>query len=312
MSLPRSIQQQAEMANAHFNAIENPEPDKGKAPDPAESERTATDTDAQSADTQAAEDAAKHSQEEAKPERDAAYWEHRFNVINGKYAAEVPALRDEIATLKQQLADKSSEIESLKAAPSTPETHGLTEEQLEQSKDQFGEDFVSFVDRMISSKAPAQDTTKVAELERKIREIEEGKRQALEASFWTALSSLVPNWKEINVDPKFHAYLAQFDPQTGRSHQDTLVAAQSALDADAVAAVFNAFTNQPQQKPEIPKDQIDPPASRATTTPSAQKVWTGAEIKQFYVDKSRGKYTPEEAKRLEADIFQAQAQGRIR
>lgn len=87
-------------------------------------------------------------------------------------------------------------------------------------EEQFGEDFVSFVKRMIASSAAKPDNSaEVNELKRKVEQFETEKAQATTASFWAVLTELVPDWKTVNDDPKFHAFLAQYDPQTGVQRQ---------------------------------------------------------------------------------------------
>jgi hypothetical protein len=315
MPLPRSVQQQADAAKQHFESLQNPEPpapeSETKAPEAPEA--------AQPAEPPAQPDDEKHSQGDNKPDepkRSEAYWEHRFNVINGKYAAEVPALRDEVRSLKKQVSERDQKIDGLiSAAKQEGNNGGLTDEQMAKFEAEFGEDFVSFVQRMVSSSASKSDNSaEVNELKRKVETFEQREQQKTTASFWTALNELVPDWKTVNDDKAFHTFLSQYDPQTGEQRQQTLNAAQQALDADGVAAVFDAFKKQ-QPKPEktrIPDDQVDPPTSRSTTTPDAGRIWTGPEIKQFYTDKANGKYSAEEGKRLEADIFAAQREGRVR
>ncbi|WP_428398299.1 hypothetical protein [Marinobacter salarius] len=320
MTLPRSVQQQADAAKQHFESLQNPEP---PAPEAETEKPDAPDTATQSAEPEAKPETEKHSQGDDKtltdePKRSEAYWEHRFNVINGKYAAEVPALRDEVKSLTKKLDDANRQITELKSvSDQSTNPGGLTDEQMAKFKEEFGEDFVSFVQRMVSSSASKPDNSaEVNELKRKVEGFEQKEKQQTEASFWTALNELVPDWKTVNDDDKFHAFLAQYDPQTGEQRQQSLSTAQQALDADGVAAVFNAFKKQqsPKPKQEIPDDQVDPPTSRSTTTPQGGRIWTGAEIKQFYTDKTAGKYrnNPDEAKRLEADIFAAQSEGRVR
>jgi len=306
-ALPKSIQQQIEEAQRHFEIVKNPEEIT-----PTPDEPVAPDTATQSADPEPNADDEKHSQDE--PKRSEGYWEHRFNVINGKFVAEVSALRDEVKGLKSTLEQKDRQLTESQHTPApSGNPGGLTNEQIQAGKDEFGDDFVSFVQKMIDSKAPP-DNSKVQELEGKVRQFEEREQQKSQASFWTVLPELVPNWKDINADPKFHAFLAQYDPQTGTQRQNDLVAAQQALDADKVGAIFNAFkNNQPAPQRKIPDDQIDPQSSRSNgQAPQGGTIWTGAEIKRFYQEKSLGKYSADEGQRLEADIFQAQKEGRTR
>jgi len=310
-ALPQSIKQQIENAQKHYESAENPAP---ATPEPKVVAPVAPDTAAQSAEPKLNADDPKHSLPD-EPKRSESYWEHRFNVINGKYAAEVPALRDEVKSLKSAIEQKDLQITELKAAPApTGNISGLTDAQVQTGKEEFGEDFVSFVQQMIDSKTVPADNSKMQELEGKVRQFEERESQKTQASFWTVLSELAPDWKAINDDPKFHAFLAQNNPQTGKQRQSELVTAQQALDADGVGAVFKAFTSQqPAPQRKIPDDQIDPQSSRTNAAaPQGGRYWTGPEIKQFYQEKSQGKYSVDEGQRLEADIFRAQSEGRIR
>ena len=314
MPLPKSVQQQVDNATAHFEPSENP--GDTPAPETGEKQPDATENAPQSADTPngTAEDRKRSQEPEKKPEeaKPESYWENRFNVLQGKYNAEVPALQQKVHDLEAQVQDKDRQISELKAAQSeqSGNTSGIPDDQLDKFKEEFGEDLVDFVKRMTS-----RDTghnPKVDELEQKVHQFEQEKRQNAEATFWTALQDMVPNYLSINNDPAFHKFLAEFDPQTGKQRQQALVEAQQALDAGQVAGVFKAFIDQSQpQKPQIPEDQIDPQTSRATDTPQGQTVWTRAQISQFYRDKTQGKYSRDEAQRLEADIFRAQKEGRI-
>lgn len=315
MRMPKSVQQQADLANRYFERSENPE---AAAPAPESESKTpdAPDTATQPAQPEATPSDDKGAQPVAEePKRSESYWEHRFEVINGKYAKEVPALRDEIRSLTKQLETARTEIADLKAAATQPSNPGgLTDEQIQKGKEEYGEEFVLFVQKMIDSKAvPATDANKLKELESKVNQFDERDRQRTQASFWTVLTELVPDWKTVNANPEFIAFLSENDPQTGDERQKALSEAQQALDPDGVAAIFNAFKKkQPKPEPQIPDDQVDPQTSRSTTAPEARKIWTRAKIKQFYTDKANGKFDAEKGAELEADIFAAQREGRIR
>lgn len=316
MALPRYNQQQADEAKKHFEALQNPEPTAPEADDKAPD---APVTDEQSADTQAQPEDDKHSQGDQpatdEPKRSEAYWEHRFNVINGKYAAEVPALQEQVRTLTKDLESANRQITELKSVSDKPSNPGgMTDEQIRKAKEEFGDDVVDFFQQLADSGRGPDNSAEVAELKRELDAIKSQEKQKTEASFWTALNELVPDWKAVNADQKFHAFLSEYDPQTGTQRQQSLATAQQALDADGVAAMFNAFKKQQPQKSKsrIPDDQVDPPTSRSTSAPEGKKIWTGPEITAFYQKKRNGDYSAKEAERLEADIFAAQREGRVR
>lgn len=59
--------------------------------------------------------------------------------------------------------------------------------------------------------------------------------------FWRDLGNLVPDYREINNDKRFHCWLSVIDSTTGKERQQLLVEAQRRHDADTVAAMINQF-----------------------------------------------------------------------
>ena len=325
MALPKSVQAQADQASKFFAQDENPG-DTPPAPgtetkdqeDQAAAESqddTATDpnTTGQDADT------SKHE-----PDQDALYWRHRYDVLQGKYNKEVPALHQEVKRLKQAVADKEARIAELeKAAGQSGQPGQLSDDKLQQMRVDFGDDLVdAMLDLARSSGGGGSD--EVARLRQELEEIrakeqqrEQEQLEDAKARFWSTLEAQVPKWREINASPAFHQFLAQLDERTGQPRQQTLEAAQQVLDPAPVVAIFQSFQTQAgaTQTPAPDPDHVEPPRSRATdTAPQGQggTIWTRAKIRQFYEDKRRGRYSKDEAARLEADIFAAQQEGRIR
>lgn len=331
MSLPKSVQTQANAAADHFKTpVENPEdtvtdptpaPEpEAKKPEPAPPVEDATPSpDPQPVDPP--KDAPKDTED-----RDAIYWRHRHDVIQGKYNKEVPALHAEVKQLKQALADKDKQLETL-SSQATPGNAGtLTDEQVNEFRETFGEELVDFVERMMARQAPAPTPNQdVESLRQDVEQMKQEKLDHLKAQFWTDLKTAVPNWQTINADPAFLQYLGQPVPHGGYTDegqpvtfQRQLDQASAHLDAQGVIDIFKRYLQQATPAPEkrdIPPQEVEPRATRATDpTPQGRgaKVWTGAEITQFYTDKAAGRYAPEQAQRLEADIFAAQKEGRIR
>ncbi|MGO1717861.1 MAG: hypothetical protein ACTHZY_11350 [Halomonas sp.] len=312
MSLPQSVQAQVAAAAQHFDREpENPDADKAKAPEREQNPpRDAEKPDTDKPDTQPAEPPKDEPKAEPKTEaKDALYWEHRFNVIRGKYDTEVPALRKENEQLKQQLADASK-------APDAPKQSlpGVSDEELASYKEEYGDDLVSLMMRLSGSQQQQPNT----EIAQRLERLESEKQEDAEARFWIGLEQAVPNYREINSEPGFMQFLSTFNPQTGKQYQQALSQAQQSLDAKGVADVFKLYLNQAAQnqpqKRAVPDEQVEPRTTKATQAPNSQggKLWTGAEISQFYRDKTAGRYAADEAQRLEADIFAAQREGRVR
>lgn len=61
------------------------------------------------------------------------------------------------------------------------------------------------------------------------------------ARFWEDLEEKVPDYRALNDDPAFHAWLSQLDPSTGRTRQARLAKAQSQRDSKTVIMMFKRF-----------------------------------------------------------------------
>ncbi|MCC5904042.1 MAG: hypothetical protein JJT87_19195 [Halomonas sp.] len=317
MSLPQSVQAQVAAATQHFERESaNPDAEQAKAPDSEQNPLGDTEKpDSTAPDAQPA----NQPKDEPKPEsQDALYWQHRFQVLQGKYNSELPALRTENEQLKQQIAEKDRRLQEQEQKASATDNSGITDEQLAHFKQEYGEDLVTFIERMAQPKAAPVDTGNTQELQQRLDRLEADKQEDAEARFWMNLEQAVPNYRQVNSEAAFLQFLNQFDPQTGQQYQQALSQAQQSLDAKGVADVFKLYLNQaapkPQEKRTVPDEQVEPRTTKAAPTPQSQgkRLWTGADITQFYRDKTAGRYSADEAQRLEADIFAAQRESRIR
>lgn len=318
MSLPQSVQAQAAAAAKHFDrAPENPEAEKPATPDDEQNPQGNTEQpDTATPDVQPAEP----PKDEPKPEsHDALYWQHRFQVLQGKYNGELPALRTENEQLKQQVAEKDKQLQKLEKQAPAADNSGISDDQLAHFKQEFGEDLVTFIERMTQQKAAAPvESNNSKELQDRVDRLESEKREDTEARFWVSLEQAVPTFRQINNDPAFLQFLSQIDSQSGKQYQQVLGEAQKSQNAKGVADIFQLYLSQAKpnqaQKRTVPDEQVEPRTTKAAPAPSSQggKLWTGAEISQFYRDKTAGRYAADEAQRLEADIFAAQKEGRVR
>lgn len=318
MSLPKSVQAQAEAAAKHFDVkTESPDDDAESIAVPSNDDQNPQGDDKaiDEQDPKGAQPADTAKENPKTEDQDALYWQHRFQVMQGKYNSETSALRKENDALKQEVEGSKSRIGELEKQAEAGAPGGVSDDQLAQFKAEFGEDLVTFVERMVSQQQPepkVQDNSK--ELQERLERLESEKQEHAQASFWMSLERAVPTFREINNDPGFHQFLAQFDPTTGKQRQQELADAQQALSAKGVADIFQSYLHQAGQgakRPAIPEEQVEPRTTRATEAPQGKQMWTRASIGQFYRDKTAGRYSAEEAERLEADIFAAQSDGRV-
>jgi len=146
------------------------------------------------------------------------------------------------------------------------------------------------------------------------------------------LNTQVPNWLELNEDETFLAWLDQVDPYAGEPRAQLLNRAYKRYDGPRVVAFFKGFLNEnatvaPQPTPAPSAgtpavslaSMVAPGTQRAGAQDGApdggnKRIYTKQEIAQFYKDVSGGKYARSVDRRnaIEADIFAAQREGRIR
>lgn len=139
-----------------------------------------------------------------------------------------------------------------------------------------------------------------------------------EAQFRATMDYHVPGWLVQNDDPKFVTWLDDIDPTSHRTRYDLLQRAYGAFQGYRVVEIFRAFKEGREigaLAPAAPsKPNIDPPPGGGQPLSPDQpqgRIWTRAQIKQFFVDKRAGKYTKAEAHALEVDISKAAGEGRV-
>jgi hypothetical protein len=276
----------------------------------AESEAPATeDAPVEEAQAEAAENVQEVKAEEKAPEPRKDDWEHKYKVLQNKYSAEVPRYAAEIRELKAEI--KSLKEESAKPAATPDAFSSLTPEEIEE----YGEKFVDFVKRAARDGVPQTDNN-VNELKESVDQMRKEQDQIALRRFIDELNGLAPQWRDLNEDEGFLDFLQGFDPYSGQPRQTLFDRAYDERDAYRIAHFFNDYHGQQEQQPQEPKPSLEPQVTPKVTGKSApqkgKKVYSTAEVARFYDDMRRGKYSSDEAARIEQDIFAAQAEGRFR
>jgi hypothetical protein len=266
-----------------------------------------------------------------KPKSDDDTWQKRYQTLQGMFNAEVPRLNSQVKELTTQLQTAIASIEALKKQPQKqekPVEKLVTEKDVEA----YGGELIDLVKRQAaeviqSERATIQDDlaklqAENAELKKMLGGVAEKQGANERRAYYVELASQVPEYEAINTNPDFLTWLAEVDPLSGVTRQAYLNVAFEQFDAKRTATLFNAFKKdaglaaQPKQdaKQELQR-QVAPGTSRASapTTPNAgEKIWAMRDIEQFYTEASKGRYSREEAARIEAEIDAAVAAGRIR
>lgn len=218
------------------------------------------------------------------------------------------------AALKERdskLNSLTEEVEALKAAVSNPRESLIKPEEV----NEFGEPLVDLIRRAARDEMAAKDA-EIAALKREVESVKTSTVENKEVSFYDKLNSQVPDWMAINDDPDFHAWLGEVDDLTGALRQEILSAAEGKRDADRVARFFKAFKKVQETKSAAATASLDsqvaPVASRVDEPPKGKKIWTRAEIADFYARDRRGELTEEQSAAIDKEVQLAIRERRVR
>jgi hypothetical protein len=123
-----------------------------------------------------------------------------------------------------------------------------------------------------------------------------------------AVERAIPNYREVDRDPRWHEFLRGVDPFTGQQKQALLNIAIADGSASRVIAIFKGFL---QEAGGTQAYSGQAPAGR--TRSSGRPVYTPQQIAEFYSQHRRGLWAGREDQwaRLEADFFAAQRENRV-
>lgn len=236
-------------------------------------------------------------------------WEARYKTISGKYNAEVPRLHQQLKERDGELKSLKDRIEMLEAA-STKESLVKPEEVQE-----FGEPLVDLIRRAAREEVGAKDA-EIQQLKSRVESFEVKTSANTEATFYEDLARAVPEWMAINDDPEFHKWLAEHDDLTGMQRQQILGQAEANRDANRVARFFSAFKKVQEGTAAAASNtlesQVAPTTSRVDAPPQGKKIWTRAEIADFYAGDRRGAYSEDQAAAIDNEIQLAIRERRVR
>lgn len=180
---------------------------------------------------------------------------------------------------------------------------------------EYGEPLVDLIRRAAREELAKKDA-ELARLKKEVESIKSNTAQTKEVGFLEKLAAQVSDWMLINDDPEFHAWLGEVDELTGAQRQAILSEAEEKRDADRVARFFKAFKKVQEEKSAAAtvalESQVAPTATRTPEAPKGKKIWTRAEVADFYARHRSGGFSDEEAAAIENEIQLAIREKRIR
>ena len=271
----------------------------------------------------------------AKPE-DEQSWEHRYNSMKGRFDRS----QKQIKEMSEQIASLQTIISTLELQKSAPaQAADVRTERLitPEEESDYGAEFLSVVGKKAKEEMlpiVKQYEAKIAELEAKLQGVNGFVSQSARQRMLSDLDDKVPEWREINRNEEFLAWLELPDLYSGAIRHELLKAAYERNDTPRVLAFFNGFlaeeaATRPAQNavaqeetgakaPVLDAAKLAAPgrakSAAGTMAPAEKPIFTGAQIAKFYADVAAGKYRGKEAEkdRLEGQIFEATRDGRVR
>ena len=271
---------------------------------------------------------------ESKPEP----WEQRYNSLKGRFDADSRTMRTQIEGLTEQvrslntaLARREPEAPTT-GAPATPQVDRLLSSD---EVEEYGEELIDVVQRAAQEvMQPTLDklTKENTELKAQMGHVSSSVVQSERQQLLDGLDGQVTGWREVNTSPEYLQWLQAADPYSGEQRHALLKRAFESNNLARVAAFFKGYLSEsavltaagqqqapPARTPQVRMDTlVAPGAPRQGSTPTqegSKRQWTQAQIATFYREKTAGKYRGDTAAKkgaaLEADIFQAQREGRI-
>jgi len=325
MALPKQVQRQMEEIEAIEKQLKGETEVTDEAPDTDTVEKVVETLEAPEAQPVVEEtpepEVAELEEQPKKPDEDAAVWKQKYKTLQGMYDKEVPQLHSKVK-------DMSTQLEELQASLKTKEAVVKQAEKLVTDDDvkNFGEDLIE-VQRKVAREVAAEFQIKLDTMQSendKMREqLGTTDSRVAESSFQNRLHRLVPDFDQLNDNPKWVAWLDEVDPVLRGPRRSVAQQAFATGDAEGVAHYVDMFRSgqvepTPDEKPKQTQElerQIQPSrtASSSTTTSQSGKNYTNAQIERMFKKAATlngsGKF--DEANKLEAEIDAAFTNGRV-
>lgn len=151
---------------------------------------------------------------EEKPKQtdeDAAVWRQKYKTLQGMYDKEVPQLHSEVKTLTKELEALKSSMQQTKEVEAKQQQKLVTDEDVQN----FGEDLIE-VQRKVAREVAAEFEQKLEAMRSENSELREllgtTDNKVSASNFESRLHRLVPDFQQLDSDPRWIAWLDGVDP----------------------------------------------------------------------------------------------------
>jgi len=265
--------------------------------------------------------------EENRVESEREDWEKRYKNLRASRDENLWKTKQDLQRAMEQVQSLQRELSELKARQSAPSVDPFAGVITEEDEDALGPATLATMKKVTqrATEAATEPLRKELEEERKRRvrsdmEMVERLKQENYSAFLGKIANAEPDWKAINYDPGFIAYMDE--PDLDGIPRKTYF---SEAEAQGNAALVIRYMKEYKQWKLGIKPKADPLASKVAPTgegagsnvaPKTDKVperISRAYIDKFYSDLTKGKYKGRhsEAEAIEAKIEKAVVEGRV-
>lgn len=266
--------------------------------------------------------------------------EQRYRTLQGMHNADTNRFRGELQSATQAIQDLEDRLvaqeRATKTASYTPakyvtkedeDEYGETLEMVRRAAREEAENFTgkreeAYLERIANLEAQVGHVRNT--VVPTVENLTKAQQEQVKAEFWGSINTQVPDWRAINDNADFKAWLLAEDPITGSTRQQFLSQARNEYNAPRVAKFFQEWkrtaaggqTPAPNKTAQTDLEKLVAPGASKGTGPSGvteKKQWTNADVTQFYADVTKGRYAgkDDERKRVQDDIFASQREGRF-
>jgi hypothetical protein len=232
-------------------------------------------------------------------------YEQRYRVLQGKYNKETADMRQRLDTLERENAELRDQVA---AAPQAATE--LTEEELlklgvtEEDVQAYGIGVFNALDKLAAQRVANA-----------LKPIQESMVQSDEDRFFDTLARMEPDAQRLSNDDMFLAWLDEGNGVRRRIIEE----AYMIHDAPFVAQMFKEYKGELQSPDRSPQPsvsgQVYPARDAAIPPPESPKpkerTYTVAEVKEFYDNITKRRYSTEDARKLSAELSRAIREGRV-
>jgi hypothetical protein len=268
-------------------------------------------------------------------------WQQRYRTLQGKYDAEVGAMRGQIGSMERLLA--TMQHPAPKPTPTPPAN--VPVQFNEADVELYGEDLLEAASRAAEAKLEARYGKTIQNLQQHVQQLS-GRQE--EDRVFRELDSdpeLAGRWRGLNTNPQFIEWLQAVDEMAGVSRNTMLQHAYSNGDAMRTGRFFKKFMAEHTAPPPTAMAPQTPQPTRyqpnggngygngaagglrledmaapgraagsgAGNGAPSPRLWSRPDITAFYRARTMGKFKGREAEaeQLEADLLKAGDEGRL-